>query len=195
MTRLHSKAKNSVLKIFIVAMLVFGLPTLALGQTRPILRSGTQGADVSELQAALKLLGYFDGSVDGVFGNGTAIAVSQFQQAAGLEPDGVVGSATWNRLFPTTEPAQSSSTAPVPSRPSRPETASTTFPILRKGMRGDGVRGLQERLRAIGIYSGEVDGVFGVGTEEAVKTAQRRYQLDPDGVVGGATWTAILRSR
>lgn len=206
MTRLSPIAQNSVLKILIAAMLVFGLPHVGLSQTRPILRSGAQGAEVSELQAALKLLGYFDGTVDGVFGNGTASAVSRFQQVAGLQPDGVVGTATWNRLFPTAETpqsgttqsgtTQSETTTPATSRPNRLTPAPvSTLPILRRGMRGDAVRGLQERLNAIGVYSGEVDGVFGAGTEEAVKTAQRRAQLEPDGIVGGATWSAILRSR
>jgi peptidoglycan hydrolase-like protein with peptidoglycan-binding domain len=32
-----------------------------------------------------------------------------------------------------------------------------------------------------------------VATEEAVKAAQKRYGLEPDGVVGGATWEVLLR--
>ena len=61
-----------------------------------------------------------------------------------------------------------------------------SFPILRRGARGEAVRGLQNRLRAIGVYQGEADGVFGAGTETAVKTAQRKFGLEADGVVGGA---------
>ncbi|NES85256.1 MAG: peptidoglycan-binding protein, partial [Moorea sp. SIO2B7] len=44
------------------------------------------GSVVSELQAALKLLGYYDGSVNGIYSESSAIAVSRFQQAAGLPP-------------------------------------------------------------------------------------------------------------
>ena len=172
---------------------------------RGTLRSGSRGADVTELQATLKLLGFYDGSVDGFFGETTVAAVGRFQEAAGLGKDSVVGPATWERLFPpdpialaptpTVTPRaaspRSSETTPKPA----PESAATSasFPILRKGMSGDAVRGLQERLRSLGIFGGAIDGTFGEVTETAVKAAQRKYQLDPDGVVGPGTWSAILR--
>jgi peptidoglycan hydrolase-like protein with peptidoglycan-binding domain len=67
---------------------------------RPNLNIGSQGERVSELQAALKLLGFYTGAVDGIYQDGTAQAVSQFKQAAGLQPDGIVDAATWQKLFP-----------------------------------------------------------------------------------------------
>lgn len=171
-------------------------PGLSQTATRSIVRLGSQGADVTELQSTLKLLGYFGGSVDGVFDESTDSAVRRFQQAAGLEADGIVGAATWNRLFPTSEPV-AANPAPrntVPIEPRRTEApAPAGFPILRRGATGETVRGLQNRLKAIGVYAGEVDGVFGPGTEEAVKAAQQKFGLQADGVVGGATWAAILR--
>jgi peptidoglycan hydrolase-like protein with peptidoglycan-binding domain len=60
-------------------------------------------------------------------------------------------------------------------------------------MRGSAVNGLQERLKAIGAFKGAIDGVFGSETQEAVKSAQRSFNLEPDGIVGPATWTALLR--
>ncbi|NJL37441.1 MAG: hypothetical protein HC899_12365 [Leptolyngbyaceae cyanobacterium SM1_4_3] len=68
--------------------------------SRITLRMGNQGAQVSELQAMLKLLGYYSGAVDGVYQESTAIAVTAFQQAAGLMADGIVGPSTWERLLP-----------------------------------------------------------------------------------------------
>jgi peptidoglycan hydrolase-like protein with peptidoglycan-binding domain len=62
-------------------------------------------------------------------------------------------------------------------------------------MRGSAVTGLQERLKAIGVFEGAIDGIFGTETQEAVKAAQRNLNLDPDGVVGPATWIALLRQR
>lgn len=89
---------------------------------RANLRVGSQGRDVSELQATLKLLGFYAGVVDGSYDQSTAIAVSQFQTAAGLPADGVVGPATWNQLFPpTSSSAISSSTRPA----TRPTSNST----------------------------------------------------------------------
>ena len=67
---------------------------------RPALKVGSRGSDVTELQAALKLLGFYNGEVDGIFSKSTAKAVSEFQAAAGVAPDGIVGQDTWNRLFP-----------------------------------------------------------------------------------------------
>jgi len=79
---------------------------------RPTLKSGSRGAEVTELQATLKLLGYYSSTVDGVYGQSTVAAVSQFQQAAGLGADGITGPATWNRLFPAVE---TPSTPPTPT--------------------------------------------------------------------------------
>jgi peptidoglycan hydrolase-like protein with peptidoglycan-binding domain len=53
---------------------------------RPALKLGSRGAAVIELQAALKLLGFYPDTVDGIFSQSTARAVSQFQEAAGLAP-------------------------------------------------------------------------------------------------------------
>jgi N-acetylmuramoyl-L-alanine amidase len=60
-------------------------------------------------------------------------------------------------------------------------------------MRGSAVNGLQMRLQAIGVFSGAIDGVFGAETQEAVKAAQRNFNLDADGVVGAATWAALMK--
>jgi peptidoglycan hydrolase-like protein with peptidoglycan-binding domain len=60
-------------------------------------------------------------------------------------------------------------------------------------MQGSAVTQLQERLRTLGFLKGAADGVFGAETLLAVKAAQTRFQLEPDGVVGAATWRALLR--
>lgn len=91
---------------------------------RPNLKVGSQGERVSELQAALKLLGFYSGAVDGIYSENTASAVSRFKQAAGLNPDGVVDASTWQRLFPKEAIVAST----VPS--SRPRFNSpTNFPV------------------------------------------------------------------
>lgn len=227
---------------------------------RPVLKTGSQGAEVSELQAALKLLGYYPGTVDGFYNESTAIAVTRFQQASGLSPDGVTGPATWQRLFPsptstrtatstastnlstvpsaaTPRPTSSNypaSSFPVPSAiqtttnnsgvsvnsappvqpvqsssPTRPTRSLTTttvtnptvtpqfttvaLPVLKPGMQGSAIAQLQGRLRTLGFYRGRVDGVFGPATQAAVKAAQQSFKLAPDGIVGSATWSALLR--
>ncbi len=58
------------------------------------LKLGSQGQTVLELQQQLQQLGYSVGSIDGHYGQQTQAAVIQFQQAQGLQADGVVGAAT-----------------------------------------------------------------------------------------------------
>ncbi|WP_445240515.1 peptidoglycan-binding domain-containing protein [Microcoleus vaginatus] len=52
-------------------------------RARPTLKLGSRSSEVIELQAALKLLGFYADTVDGIFSQSTARAVSQFQEAAG----------------------------------------------------------------------------------------------------------------
>ena len=63
-----------------------------------VLRQGSKGNEVKEVQRRLKLWGYYKGSADGVFGAGTRSAVIAFQKKNGLKADGVVGKSTYKAL-------------------------------------------------------------------------------------------------
>ena len=65
----------------------------------PVLRTGSKGQDVKDLQSRLAGLGYYTGEIDGEFGPGTKEAVTAFQKANGLEADGIVGEETSKLLF------------------------------------------------------------------------------------------------
>lgn len=54
----------------------------------------------------------------------------------------------------------------------------------------DEVKALQQELIALG-YSVDVDGLFGQGTEDAIKAFQKKHGSDADGIVGKNTWKAI----
>lgn len=58
--------------------------------------------------------------------------------------------------------------------------------LLKVGSKGDDVKKIQEKL---GLQS---DGVFGTGTEQAVKTWQSANGLTADGIVGSATWDKLF---
>ncbi len=63
-----------------------------------VLRQGSKGDEVKEVQRRLKQWGYYTGSVDGVFGAATKKAVVAFQKKNGLTADGVVGKSTYAAL-------------------------------------------------------------------------------------------------
>ena len=63
-----------------------------------VLRRGSTGGEVKEVQRRLKNWGYYSGAVDGVFGSATYKAVVYFQQKNGLTADGIVGKATYKAL-------------------------------------------------------------------------------------------------
>ena len=72
-------------------------------------------------------------------------------------------------------------------------TLPDTKPTLRRGDKGEYVTLLQTKLvtRGYNIGSAGVDGVFGRGTEAAVKSFQKDEGLVQDGIVGQKTWAAL----
>lgn len=63
-----------------------------------VLRQGSSGGEVKELQRRLKKWGYYKGAVDGIYGKGTVAAVKYFQKKNGLKVDGIAGKATYEAL-------------------------------------------------------------------------------------------------
>src|SRR6266446_4353427 len=64
----------------------------------PFLQQGNEGPVVSALQLALAALGFDVGPVDGMFGDATVSAVTQFQESQGVAASGTVDDATWELL-------------------------------------------------------------------------------------------------
>ena len=77
------------------------------------LRRGYTGEDVKKVQTRLKELGYYTGSIDGVYGTGSIAAVKAFQKAAGLTADGNAGAKTFEKLFASSAPSAGSSSSGV----------------------------------------------------------------------------------
>lgn len=63
-----------------------------------LLKWGSRGQEVREVQTRLKKWGYYKGTVDGIYGWRTAVAVKSFQRKNGLKADGVVGNSTAKAL-------------------------------------------------------------------------------------------------
>ena len=61
----------------------------------------------------------------------------------------------------------------------------------RRGSYGETVTEIQEKLSQWGYYSGEIDGIYGSGTEDAVRRFQEKKGLTVDGIAGTATLEAM----
>jgi N-acetylmuramoyl-L-alanine amidase len=82
---------------FVLALIaVYYIPKIQAAQ--PTIFWGSRGASVRTLQWKLYQWGYYNGSIDGVFGSATYNAVVDFQRKNRLRVDGVVGPQTWRAL-------------------------------------------------------------------------------------------------
>ena len=179
---------------------------LGLAPSPAFPKRGDRGTAVTTMQNALIATGLsVRGGADGVFGAGTAAAVSAFQSARGLTTTGTVDITTaialgiapasaanpTNAAPTTTTPATTApaTTTPVSSAPSTSAPATTTpAPVVALGQRGDAVTRLQRALIAAGVtVRGGADGVFGAATTNAVTSYQRAMSIAATGQVDTLT--------
>ena len=159
-----------------------------------VLRRGSTGSSVEQVQFWLSDLAQFDSSlmrvtVDGSYGAATVSAVEAFQTLFGLTPDGVVGRSTWNKLK---EVGLAVANKIVAANVAPGQFTTTT----RAGSSGTAVRAVQYYLRRLAAYYSDVprvavDGKFGAATTRAVKAWQSRAGLTVDGVVGRLTFQSL----
>ncbi len=142
-----------------------------------MIKPGSKGAAVLALQKALSVAG-----ANGYFGPSTKTAVITFQKARRLTPDGIVGPATWKALIAA--PSTSSSTG---SSAADAQLSRYSGTLLKPGSKGAAVLALQKALSVAGA-----NGYFGPSTKTAVITLQKARRLTPDGIVGPATWKALI---
>lgn len=165
------------------------------------LRVGSSGPEVVVIQTELNRISQNYPAipkipeVDGIYGPKTEAAVRRFQEIFDLEPDGVVGRATWYELVRLYTAV---------TRLSELRSLGQTFyansweypNALNQGDRGEGVRHLQYMLSVLSefipqIPEVEVDGIFGPATRSAVLAAQRYLGLPQTGAVDEDTWDEI----
>lgn len=149
------------------------------------IKLGSRGESVVQIQrclnrAAVRFPSIPRLSEDGIFGAGTEAAVREYQRIVGLVADGVVGINTWTKLMEECNQA------------SYPGAA------LRVGSRGEAVRQIQICLNRVGARFSSMpklseDGIFGAGTERAVREFQRIFVLSVDGIVGINTWNRLMQ--
>lgn len=155
---------------------------------------GDSGRFVALAQFMLSYISlFYDGissaGLDGIFGAVTESAVRNFQSAFGLPVTGIITSEDWEKIFEVYNEVLETVT------PSLGEQAYPGEP-LRRGSSGEAVRLMQEYLNRIAVNypvipTIEADGVFGPATEQAVEAFQRRFFLEPTGVIDAITWGLI----
>lgn len=146
-----------------------------LGDT--VLVMGVEHEDVKTLQQYLIDLGYLEmEETSTYFGEETHNALVKFQEDNGLNADGSFGPETYKALVEIVSKYE-------PLTYSRP---------LKKGMRGEDVRKLQERLKVLGfLVIDECTDYYGSMTKEAVINFQREYGLKVDGIAGPETFRTL----
>ena len=92
------KIKKSIKPIVIISILIIifvGYNVFIRNeQIEATSRYGSRGDEVITIQTKLKRWGYYNGSIDGIYGSKTLEAVKYFQRKNGLTPDGIAGPAT-----------------------------------------------------------------------------------------------------
>ena len=84
-------------RIYAIASAVILLFAICLN-VLAVSKNGSRGEEVRKIQTKLKNWGYYNGSVDGVYGWQTESAVRSFQKKNGLTVDGIAGTKTLNAM-------------------------------------------------------------------------------------------------
>lgn len=163
--------------------------------TDAVIKSGNIGIGVNKLQAYLNMMqerGFIQTAnlQDGVFGTRTEAAVKEWQRYAGLPVDGMIGYETFQSLVNKVRELNITTNIPLASRSY----------LLANGQQGLSVFMMQEYLNEIATVNKclrplPVDGIYGAQTMRAVQQFQYLYDLNIDGIIGKATWDAIINER
>ena len=169
-----------------------------------LLDVGVVGDDVRLVQIRLNRISKNYPSIpkiyptDGIFGPETEQAVREFQRIFSLDPDGIVGKATWygiQRIYFAVKRISDLSSEGI----SVSEVTPAFDTELAEGDSAQGVRELQFFLSFLSLYNSaipapEVDGIFGPETRAAVEAFQSIYALPVTGVVDTRTWDVLYRA-
>ena len=164
-----------------------------------VIKEGDTGFLVQILQYYLNLVAFLDEFVPsvtnfGTFDSATKASVIAFQTKYGLDPDGIVGRETWNKLVEVYR----DTVAVLSSQ--YPQQSDEIYPgrVLTLGTEGDDVKSLQRLLQKVSdnnpsIERVEVTGVFDEPTENVIKKIQSENNLPVNGLAGPLTWNTIVK--
>lgn len=165
------------------------------------LRRGSVGPNVVVIQTELNRISQNYpaipkvSAVDGIFGAATENSVTAFQEIFNLNPDGVVGPATWYALVRLYTAVTSLSELRSQGQRFYTIAWNKGRPLV-PGDRGIQVEHLQYMLRVLAAYISQipsvaVDGIYGSASRSAVLAAQGYFGLPQTGTVDLTTWNEI----
>ena len=140
------------------------------------LKSGDINNQVQTIQRRLLDCGYFNGQVDGVFGDATRMAVERFQMVNGLPVTGRADGMTMMRLM---------AEVPITWQGYLSEMSCAA------GDAGLNVYALQKKLDDMGYFEGDCTGSYGEMTRSAVAAFQSANDLEATGVADAGVWALI----
>lgn len=170
-----------------------------------VYKNGSSGAEVKKIQQRLADLGYYNGAIDGNFGDATEEAYKAFQKAAGLTVDGIAGDSR-NTLYSEDAPEapKADTTAKVEedkpeeetTAPTEPATEPTTEAVqYQNGDEGDEITAIQQQLIKLGYFAMEATGYYGEYTAQTVANFQNQNSLDSTGIVDEKTYNALFSDK
>ena len=134
------------------------------------------------MQIVLKSYGYYNGQIDGIFGNNSKQSLILFQLNNQIEPDGIIGIETCTLLLNKSNIQKSKIIKTI-------EAQNTINPYSQE------IYDAQLILKDLGLYLSTVDGINGEGTKKAVKEFQSKSGLVADGIIGSKTKAALSKGK
>lgn len=132
----------------------------------------SEGSAVSDMQARLKELGYYDSDVSGKYGVATMTAVKTLQKNLGIAASGIASTELQEVIFSDFAPLHTGRT-------------------LSEGDTGPVVKKLQTALSDMQLYSGPIDGIYDIEVSDSVKRFQSANNYTANGVASGEIQQAI----
>ena len=136
------------------------------------------------MQVVLKSYGYYEGKIDGIFGNVSKRALISLQKSNNIDADGKIGPQTCTLLL-----NKQSIVRKIKLNTSN-DTKVNTNPDSTYSQE---IYDAQIILKDLGLYVSTVDGINGPGTKRAVREFQSKAGLVTDGVIGSKTKAALNR--
>ena len=136
------------------------------------------------MQVVLKSYGYYEGKIDGIFGNVSKQALISLQKSNNLDADGKIGPQTCTLLLNKQNIVKKSIaiTKNISKEITNPDNTYSQE-----------IYDAQIILKNLGLYLSTIDGINGPGTKKAVREFQAKAGLVSDGVIGSKTKAALSK--